>query len=335
MKQRNITIDILKLIAIILIILAHTAISKSILQIRNFDVVLLVIVSAFLYSNKKYNNNEELVIGIKERVKRLILPVWIFLTIFFALSLVINLYGEPFSKKDIIGSYDLTDGIGYVWIIRVYILCAISVPILLNIKQKYGNKKYYIFVIVLYILYEIIYKFFGNEGYILSYIVYYIIPYGILCSSIGIELKNWTKKQVLFVGISFLAIFMIMAIYLRIKTGNIIFTQVYKYPPRIYYLSYSIGISLILYYLIEHINILKIKQWLDIKIVQFVSSHTMWIYLWHILILSIINSIFPKMYWWLKFIIILLISVSVTYIQSNIVNKLKIKNKFILKILDS
>lgn len=56
-KQRNVAIDILKALGIILIILAHTCKSSIILQLRNFDVVLLVILSGYLALDS-YKTNE-------------------------------------------------------------------------------------------------------------------------------------------------------------------------------------------------------------------------------------------------------------------------------------
>ena len=47
-KKRRIDIDILKTIGILMVILAHVNPPNIIFQLRNFDVVLLIIVSSYL-----------------------------------------------------------------------------------------------------------------------------------------------------------------------------------------------------------------------------------------------------------------------------------------------
>ena len=47
-KERNVSIDILKMIGILFVILAHVSPPGIVTQIRSFDVPLLVIISAML-----------------------------------------------------------------------------------------------------------------------------------------------------------------------------------------------------------------------------------------------------------------------------------------------
>ena len=108
----------------------------------------------------------------------------------------------------------------------------------------------------------------------------------------------------------------------------ILYTQEYKYPFRLYYLSYALFVSTIL------ILIFRCKTLLNIfnnKIILFISKHSLWIYLWHILCLYFLKPI--NMNFILKFIIVTVISCIITYIQSIVVNKLNGKiNKEILNI---
>ncbi|MCI8412252.1 MAG: acyltransferase [Clostridia bacterium] len=328
--KRDITIDILKTLGIILILLAHVNPPGIIFQLRNFDVVLLVILSSILAENsyKKCNGCFEY---IKKRFIRLIIPVWIFLTFFFIGAIAFSYPNIPYSFKDILNSYLLIDGIGYVWIYRIYLLGTISIPILLNIKEKMGNKKYNIILIFIYILYEIIYFLIGDKGIFLKNVIYYIIPYGI-CISLGLQLKKLNNKKIIKLLITFLLIFFIMLIIYFNINGTFITTNKYKYPPRLYYLSYAIALSLLAYYLVNRKNIFNIKERLNTKFITFIGSHTMWIYLWHILYIIVINYFLYSMHWIIKFLIVLLLSIFTTYIQSRLVKK--VKNNFIKTILD-
>lgn len=80
---RDKKIDILKAIGAILIILAHVSNSPLILQLRNFDVPLMVMISGYLAvdSLKKSESNMDYY---RKRFIRLVVPTYIFL-IFFSL----------------------------------------------------------------------------------------------------------------------------------------------------------------------------------------------------------------------------------------------------------
>ncbi len=108
MKRRE-DIDILKSIGLICIILAHVNPPKYIFQLRNFDVVLMILVSAYLglCSTKKMNYFEY----VYKRAIRLIIPTWIFLIVFFIInSVYILCYVD---KKIVLSSFLLGKGIGY------------------------------------------------------------------------------------------------------------------------------------------------------------------------------------------------------------------------------
>ena len=82
MEKRNYNIDILKTIGLFGIILAHVCTNQIIMQLRGFDVTMLVLLSGYLsvQSLKKIKYIEY----VKKRFNRLILPTWIFLTLIFA-----------------------------------------------------------------------------------------------------------------------------------------------------------------------------------------------------------------------------------------------------------
>ena len=79
---RNITIDILKTLGIILVILAHTNPPTFIFQLRNFDVVLLVILSGSL-AIKSYTKSKNFKKYFEKRILRLAIPVIVMLSAFF------------------------------------------------------------------------------------------------------------------------------------------------------------------------------------------------------------------------------------------------------------
>lgn len=332
MKQRNITIDILKVIGIICIILAHVCESKVVFQLRNFDVPLMVICSAYLYKEQQ-KLDRTFLRKFAKRIIRLVVPVWIFFTVFFLLKFICSqmFHCDFYNMKQIIKTYLLIDGVGYVWIFRVYILAAIALPIFYFLKNKINNKNIFsILIISIYVIYEILYLFFGESSLFLKYIIYYIIPYGLLCSLIALKLKE--NKKLFLYCIVFFLIFVVNLVFLYLGNSDALMTNAWKYPPRIYYLSYAFAIVLLLWIVIENKNIFNIKEKLNCKLVTFISSHTMWIYLWHILFLELVPQ---HINWILRFCIVGFSSILITFIQSMIIRKSNIKNKLLLSVLDS
>ena len=120
-NERNYYLDFLKFLGLSLIILAHVPIPNWLAAIRNFDVPLMVFVSGCL-SNGSLGRSDGLFAYYKKRFLRLLVPTWIFLTIYFGIFLVFGKNGLP-AKETILKSYLLqNDSIGYVWIIRIYFI---------------------------------------------------------------------------------------------------------------------------------------------------------------------------------------------------------------------
>lgn len=87
---------------------------------------------------------------------------------------------DKFSTRiNYIASFCLTRyGIAYVWIILIYIYCAILTPLYSRIKI---SKKTVFGLAVIYIIYELAYELrIGVENKLIYTTFYYIVPYGIL-----------------------------------------------------------------------------------------------------------------------------------------------------------
>ena len=143
--KKLIYIDYLKLIGLLFIILAHVCNNPYIMQLRNFDVPLMVIISGFLAcgSYKRSMEKDKSILKYYwKRITRLLIPTWLFLTFYFILMKMVyinEVYPYDFSK--ILRSYLLIDGIGYVWVIRVYLMCSFITPLILYLNDKIKNNK--------------------------------------------------------------------------------------------------------------------------------------------------------------------------------------------------
>lgn len=80
--MRDIFIDTLRFVGISLIILAHVSPPNIPFNIRCFDVPLMIFISGLIYADKNTGINFHFFI---HRLKRLLIPLYLFLTIFFIL----------------------------------------------------------------------------------------------------------------------------------------------------------------------------------------------------------------------------------------------------------
>ena len=300
-------IDFLKFIGLTGIIIAHTGPPNWVFMLRNFDVPLMVILSSILASRSfaKYSETRSSAIDYYvSRIKRLVIPTWIFLVFYFSYSFVVT--GQRASTKYYVDSFLLTRyGIGYVWIILIYLYSAMLTPIFARLKL---SRKGFIIVCATYILYEIAYFYklgLNGSGFIKDFIdttFYYIIPYGVL-TYLGynyFKMKNRTK---LIIALVSFIVFISLAVYYQSALGSFQLVQIAKYPPRIYYLGYGIGCSFALLILCKK----KHLKLYENRVIRFISSHSMWIYLWHILILDIYGRLKMPEIWFIKLIIVYLL----------------------------
>lgn len=155
-RERDYNIDFLRTLGLLCVILAHVSAPEIIMRLRGFDVVLLVFVSGLSFLASK-GDKQNYIIYLKKRICRLVFPTWKFLCIFFVffeILLLINPIFPKFAIKDYLCSFLLLSGIGYVWIIRVYLLIAAVLPALKKILDKVGVRKYLCILTMLYIVYE-------------------------------------------------------------------------------------------------------------------------------------------------------------------------------------
>ncbi|WP_419893326.1 acyltransferase family protein [Macrococcoides caseolyticum] len=322
-RNRNTKIDILRAIAMICIFIAHAKPNPIIFEIRNFDVIMIVILlgASFYLSTK--DKQLHYISYILKRFNRLIVPTWIFLTIFFFIfylySKITNF--EYFTLPQIIESYKLLGGIGFVWIMKVFFLVALTSPFLLAISNKI--KSHYIYFLLLsvaYLIYQFLYLMLPLIPPSIKLYYNLILLEGIgysIVAAIGIRLLQLDKKVYILLTIFMSFIYIISAIYLQFES-----TQLFKYPPQHYYISYGAMMTLIFY---QILNIKIIHDFLNNKLMQFISRHSMWLYLWHIIPIYIIkfhhNTLFNNFVG--RFFTIILISFLLTLVHHFIVKKIK------------
>ncbi|MBQ0035358.1 MAG: acyltransferase [Firmicutes bacterium] len=312
-SSRKTYIDFLKFICITCIMLAHVESPDCIKMIRSFDVPMMVMLSSMLgrYSYSKYIGKKNgIIIYWKIRAKRLLIPTWSFLVIYFILQII---FGKIRPIQYYIASFALTRlAIGYVWIIRIYLLSSLLIPLF---EKTSKTKKTAFFIVVLYVLYELAYHFGLDSNAFLDNTVFYIIPYGVI-SYFGYIYSDIGQKCKTIIKYSSLVIFAIIFVLLKNVTGSFQLLEVAKYPPRLYYLSYGVYVSFLL------IGICERRQFnfFSNKLIVFVSKHSLPIYLYHILYLNLYSRVLPETEWFLEFVVVYSMSIITTYISNCIID---------------
>lgn len=334
--SRDISIDLLRVIGLVAIILAHTNPPDLIFQLRSFDVPLFVIVSGLSYGLSMQNKEISYWLYLKKRLPRLIVPTWTFLIVFFVATFILfNCFGKnyPFSARMIERSFALfnENSIGYVWIIKVFLLVMLIAPICYKVNNKMSNHfSYLILLVAVYAAYELFYFIYSKIYYLPNFVIFilneylfYIISYSCLFG-LGLRMLLFRKKMVLLISILSLISFLICTFYLSLDSKEyFVSTFKYKYPPRFYFVSYGIFVSSLLYLLLDGMLLKKYST----KIIVFLSSSTIWIYLWHILILYLWGWAYSYIPFWcnnfmIKFCIIFCVSICITFLQKYSINKL-------------
>ncbi len=337
-KERNIQLDFLRFIGISCIILAHQDIPSFLFQLRNFDVPLMVLVSGISYVRFSEKHYKSYFIYLKNRFIRLVIPTWLFL-IFYNFFLYIYSsasvnYANLFKQFMLVGGTDIG-----VWIIRVFASMAIIAPVISFYNNKCEkNIQYYLSFVSILIFYIFIYyiskKFTPQSIFdLLNLIIFPTVGYSLLLWH-GMRIDKFDKKNLKFQIFLSASIFTALFFYLYFKDHSLVQTQLYKYPPRPYYLLYAMMISILLYHLSENFSIPLTK------FVQFIGSSTLWIYLWHWFVMRLYNHFQFNFHYIINYLVVYTLSVFIVYIQYRIVlifiEKSSISNKskkFVRKIL--
>ncbi|MBX2834034.1 MAG: acyltransferase family protein [Micavibrio sp.] len=90
LHERDQTLDFMRLIGLTLIIFAHVKAPYVLIQLRSFDVPLMVMVSALSFSISFSGKSISYGAYVWSRIKRLVFPVWIFLSLYFLATTLLD-----------------------------------------------------------------------------------------------------------------------------------------------------------------------------------------------------------------------------------------------------
>lgn len=325
-QSRNTAIDFVRAICVLLIVLAHVSVPEYLLNIRCFDVVCLVFLSGMSYELSTRKKHEGYFHYLWRRIKKLLIPTYIILTVIFATVFIVNGSSEPIGLVKMIESYLLYDGIGYVWFVRVTLMLAVVSPLLLIAQNKLSQMQQIITFLILVAVYVGLISV--HKSNILPYwpnLFIYLYPifllgYGVVYA-FGMQYYKLDHKTK--VGVfCLLFICFIIAYLCGAKSVN-----ADKYPPGMLYLSYGVMWAIALYELFKKLNIKKVP-WMF----SFLSKNSFDIYLYHIiplLILKYVTNSFVEFFnqnWIIQYLFVLGIAFAIALIK-NIICDFARKNR--------
>lgn len=316
-------IDFLKFIGITAIVLAHVSAPKWLTAIRSFDVPLMVIVSALLgeKSIRRYDSNNKTGFAYcVDRIKRLLIPTWIFLVLYFVFTFLVT--GSLYNVECYIASFALTRyGIGYVWVILIYLYSAVQIPVF----YKVGDSKIALFSIAfIYVGYEVLCCLnIGVDNKLMDTTFYSFIPYGVI-TYLGYHMRRYCKKTKLAIGIVSVCLCVGLGIYYWLFYGEPQSFGIMKYPARLYFLAYGVAIAVFLIVVCEK---LKLKIYHN-KIIRFVAGNSLWIYLWHILMLDVYKMLGLPGLWYMKLMFVYVTATGMVLLVNLVLDQIEKKKSY-------
>lgn len=321
--KRDLYIDFLRFIGLSFIILVHVNPPVNVAQVRCFDVPLMLFVSGLTASSSRHYRYVDYVTN---RTKRLIIPVWMFLAAYLPILYFVQFKFLPeqyLTGEMIVRSFLLLDNsIGYVWIIRIFLIVMLATPFILKLNNRIENIRLFVFVIVAAV--------FALEGIhligvqcdkesVASFVLVDIIQYGIAYSipfMLGVRCRNAEKKEQHKLLAFVIVVFTVSLVYYVFSYGlPIRITPNFKTPPHSYYIVYGCFVSVVLWQMKT-----KISKWLTNKYFILLGQNTIWIYLWHMPLALVSNRLSDS--WVVRYIFVYGTAILIFMIQRSIVNKI-------------
>lgn len=317
--MRDEKVDLLRFVGLAMVILAHVEPPAWLFQLRNFDVPLMVLLSGISFGLSW--RGESYGAYVWKRVKRLVFPVWIFLTAYFVFVGLTGLLIQVPDTETLISSYLLRSGIGYVWIIRIFLLVALIAPFILQFSRRTpGQGAYFLTLAGVYLAYEGLVVMLqpplhGLAGELFEEMFLYLVPFAGLFA-LGLRFDTLDRRQTAMLAGGALGLFAVIGAGLYVTEGRLVPTQESKYPPTIYYLSYALGVSSLLWLQSERLlAVLKVTPFYAAVI--FVAQNSIWAYLWHIPLVEAVRVNF-----YLKYPLVFVLAAALTYLQVTCLRRL-------------
>lgn len=323
MQNRSVQIDFLRVLGLALIVLAHVNPPFWLYQLRDFDVPLMVFLSG-LGSAQGGSGGGGYRAYVGKRFIRLIVPTWLFLTVFFVLMSVLHRVGVSkfdYTPQIVLASYLLWGGIGYVWIIRVFFCIALVAPLLAGFLS--GVRRWTPLLAGVFLINEALVAGIGaleesavktalRDGIapIVGYLGMYLL---------GASHARLSRAERTGVGWTAAAIAVALGVFYVVRDHRMFPLDDAKTPPHGIYLAYAVAMALVS--MAATAPLTTLRDGPAARLLNTLGANTIWIYLWHIP-LVIVAGRFGGVPFWIRYIVILGIAVLAARVQAYLVQAL-------------
>jgi peptidoglycan/LPS O-acetylase OafA/YrhL len=337
MKERDKTIDFLRGVSIILIVLIHVLSNYSSYQFPSILARYLHFVEALLvfcsgaslaYSHASFKGFTDILSFLKKRLARFYLPWWLFLVVFLLVNFVFDFLAHaPFRYAfqqilKMIFVFGVGGAMGYGWILLLLLALSLLYPLIIKLAEKTGYEKMFFLLVLFSFLMHYIYSLNMLNGFVSAiFYLQFLLPF-----FLGICYAKRKKVNLRAIAVVYFFLHIFMMYLLHVSGKSIVFTD-YKYPPNLFFISYGVFMSLFLVLLFKQKGF---KNIISNKIAEFYSRNSMWVYMWHILILGVAYQLFlpfkfmdNEPWWILKFLTVLLICTVIVLVQNFLSPRIK------------
>ena len=316
-KARSTTIDFLRGLAVILMILIHATayfldqpITRLVWDYSHFAVPLFVFCSTYI-AFQKYNATFPSFSKIITRLKRLVIPYYIFTTVLLLVFAFV--LGKSVTMQSVGNWYLFGSGRDIGWLVVLFVYYIFLVPLIIKASKHDSLWKFLHLTIWLMPILFLFAPHFESFRLImwLPWSAFLVFTYWFVKN----EKKWWFPICV--ITLSLIAFFVSRNILHEIG-HTLVFTE-NKYPPNLYYLTYGILTTTLLYYSHRFLTTHNLfAHWLQ-KWFDFLSKYSYPLFFIHFLYVYILKDLvnYRKLQWWGFFGTILLLSI----ITQMVINK--------------
>ncbi|MCA9371869.1 acyltransferase [Candidatus Woesebacteria bacterium] len=286
MEKRNGAIDFLRAWGVILMILIHATayygkdrIAHALWDYAHFAVPLFIFCSMAIFVARSQNNVTLMLKTVWKRVKRLLVPYYLFLAAWIGISYIVSpSFFSPqkiLNKIFFIGSRDLD------WLVLLFLFFIFLFPLFEYVSQKY--KKLYVLLIAL-VLGSSIYLLFYQSPVSMRLAMWlpWMLLYPVTQYIVRAKKKLRSVCNVVVISVILYGTTRLIVAGLR---HSLVFTS-NKYPPNLYYLSYGLLWIGVLFFTYNMFSVLKKFD----RVWFFLSANSYTLYLIHFLILHVLLS---------------------------------------------
>lgn len=323
MKHRNIQLDVIRCVALFLIVLCHTNIGLEnatpyIVKLKWFvgkcGVPLFLIISGYLNLPMKYEDKE----FISKRFKRVFLPFLSWSILYIALDLIIH--DRAISVNMFSEDCFLIASSAHLWYVYAILALYLITPIISEYFQKCSKNmfQFYLSIWLMSALFTYYYHWTGHTFfdhnftyityYLGGYLGYYILGYYIKRFSPALFFSQLNVRNSVILGsLFFLAIFFICIGYFILNMTTV---EISKYVTIV-----PILFSVITFSILWKIKVKNIRV---IKVIDSLSKHSFGIYLIHEIVIIYVFPLFIGKCNWNEYNDITLLLVNISLVFMNI-----------------